>query len=336
MGAPWDLLRGPRGIRILYLHRVIDDDTSPGSDWPRAIGHFTRSQFERAVRRLIRRYEPISLDRCVELLSSGEGPGGDRVVLTFDDGYADNLRNACPVLRELKIPATFYVASGPVLDGKALWFDQAYAAFAAASCASINLPWLERKLPRPLRARLALARKVVADLKRLPDSERRERLASLLDFLEYSGQPGARHRMMTPDEVRGIARDPLFAIGGHTCSHPILSTLPDSAARDEIQRCRDELCSVVGEAPRHFAYPNGKEEDILPQHALLVQSAGFSSASTTVEGLNLPGDGLYSLKRTSFPAGRGGRVARLIKRPFRMSGLSRQGLREGPQRTALR
>jgi peptidoglycan/xylan/chitin deacetylase (PgdA/CDA1 family) len=77
---------------------------------------------------------PISLAAALELLDAGP-VAGRHVCVTFDDGYRDNLTVAAPILRELGIPATVFVATGAV-DGTApfYWFDEPPPALSWDEC----------------------------------------------------------------------------------------------------------------------------------------------------------------------------------------------------------
>ena len=79
------------GARVIALHDVGDART-----------------FESRITRLAARF-PIR--GIAEIL---DGPGGPAAALTFDDGYEDWVTVALPVLRKLRIPATFFVSSGAV------------------------------------------------------------------------------------------------------------------------------------------------------------------------------------------------------------------------------
>ena len=57
-------------------------------------------------------YDVISLTDLVARIRSGTGFSGREVVITFDDGYLDNYQFAAPVLRELSLPACFYLTAG--------------------------------------------------------------------------------------------------------------------------------------------------------------------------------------------------------------------------------
>jgi len=66
------------------------------------------------------RYRIISLPDLVAHLRSDRLPPGRAVVVTFDDGYADNYHLAFPILRKLRIPATIFLVSRAV-GGEANW-----------------------------------------------------------------------------------------------------------------------------------------------------------------------------------------------------------------------
>ena len=93
--------RGHRGVAVLMYHWVNDDlgdklrlyGVTPLAfrsqlGWMRTLG-----------------YRSVPLERVLE------NEGGRRVVLTFDDGYVDNVENALPVLEELGMTATVFVVT---------------------------------------------------------------------------------------------------------------------------------------------------------------------------------------------------------------------------------
>ena len=45
------------------------------------------------------------------------------IAITFDDGYADNLTEALPILREAEVPATFFISTEHLGVGGEFWWD---------------------------------------------------------------------------------------------------------------------------------------------------------------------------------------------------------------------
>jgi peptidoglycan/xylan/chitin deacetylase (PgdA/CDA1 family) len=98
---PYHLLRP--GLRILMYHRV---DRSPAYDQLTV----SPERFEEQIAYLAQHCRVISLAQAVTELTAGSAtrPG---VVVTFDDGYRDNLLHALPVLRRYALPATIFVTT---------------------------------------------------------------------------------------------------------------------------------------------------------------------------------------------------------------------------------
>jgi peptidoglycan/xylan/chitin deacetylase (PgdA/CDA1 family) len=86
------------GDRVIALHDVPSIDV-----------------FREKMTWLKSNYSLVSIDA---MLSSKPPGSKKRILLTFDDGYENWLTNAAPVLRELHVPAIFFVNSGLInLDG---------------------------------------------------------------------------------------------------------------------------------------------------------------------------------------------------------------------------
>ena len=101
-------------VVVLYHHLITDR--------PHPLGLPT-AEYLRHVEYLSRHYRIVSLDEAVVLLRSGVV---DRptVVLTFDDGYADNVVNARAVADAAPFPATFFVSSQHVESGRPFRHDE--------------------------------------------------------------------------------------------------------------------------------------------------------------------------------------------------------------------
>ena len=103
------------GLRILFYHRVSDDD-DPLAVTPRRFGE----QMELLARE---GYEVVDLAAAVALLERG-APAPRVVALNFDDGFRDVGENALPVLERLGFRATVFLPTG-VIDGTSTfaWYD---------------------------------------------------------------------------------------------------------------------------------------------------------------------------------------------------------------------
>lgn len=104
------------GVPILAYHRVYDD-AEPYSVNPR--------QFEEQMSYLAQNgYTAVSLTELVDA-AEGKVKLPDRpIVITFDDGYADNLLNAIPILEKYRLKATVFVISSSVGQEDYLTWEQ--------------------------------------------------------------------------------------------------------------------------------------------------------------------------------------------------------------------
>jgi len=108
---------GPRGrLTIMIFHRVLPEPDSLMPFEPDA------PTFERRMRHLREWFNVLPLDDAVCRLKAGTLPPR-ALCITFDDGYADNHDVAFPILRDLGIHATFFIATG-FLDGGCMWNDK--------------------------------------------------------------------------------------------------------------------------------------------------------------------------------------------------------------------
>ena len=107
---------GNKGIILLY-HRINDAIDDP------LLLSVSKENFYRQMVFLKKNYNIINLETLVYKIKDGENIRKN-VVITFDDGYVDNLYNALPILKELNIPATIFITAGKIDDTEAFVWDK--------------------------------------------------------------------------------------------------------------------------------------------------------------------------------------------------------------------
>lgn len=231
-------------------------------------------------------YEIIALDEAVDLLKSGYGRKR-YAVLTFDDGYRDNLEIAYPVLKELDAPFTVFVASGLVDRTTELWWvalEQMIAANDEILLTGDNIGegiacgTVEEKMLCYERLCGLLTREV-------SEQDQRMIIRGLADRYGFDLHALSDGLMMTWDEVRALASDSLVTIGAHTHHHFALARLNDADALRDIESGIERLETELGRRPKHFAYPYGNPAVVSERDARLLMSLGFRSSVTTFPGV---------------------------------------------------
>lgn len=287
MGAWKPLVRwlspgGSRGRLLVFIfHRVLPEKDPLRRDEPDA------AQFDWMVRLIRGNFSVLPLGQAVDRLKNGTLPAA-AACITFDDGYRDNLTIAAPILMRHGVTATFFIATG-FLGGGRMWNDDIIEAVRASHGRSVD--WSEFELGRhDLLSDDHCRAAIPAVLGRLKYAPHGARAATAREIARRAGISDASELMMTPDEVRRLHASGM-GIGGHTRSHPILSSLGDDEAYSEIVRGKSELEAMLGERVSVFAYPNGNpERDFASKHVDMIREAGFSAAVTTERGVGKPGD----------------------------------------------
>lgn len=179
-------------------------------------------------------------------------------LFTFDDGKRNNFTEVAPELELQRVPAVFYVTTGPVSTGASFWFDR------------------QEQLVRCLGH--CPAGLELQTLKRLPFNALTERLhrACVEHGLTTEYEPDTL-RPMSWDEARDLARRG-FAIGAHGQTHAILTNETKERAFAEIEGSLARVSSELGAPCTTFAFPNGNYTPELAQHAL---RCGATTVMTT-------------------------------------------------------
>jgi peptidoglycan/xylan/chitin deacetylase (PgdA/CDA1 family) len=287
----------PSGLILLY-HRVVEVGSDP---WSLCV---SRAHFAEHLE-VLRRYNcPMRLQQLGQALRNGTQPR-QAVVITFDDGYADNLYHAKPILERYEIPATVFVISGYVgqecefwwddldrlllqpgtlpttfhleVNGRPYQWDLDEAACYSEDAYRSHRRWnyMEKKDPS---ARHRLYRSLYHLLRRMREDERRNTLDALQAWAAAKPTARSTHRTLSADEVLRLTDGGLIEVGAHTTTHPVLSTLQAATQRQEIQGSKDHLEQILGCPVLSFAYPYGSRSDYTTETTRIVQGAGFDYA----------------------------------------------------------
>ena len=279
--------RHSRVLSILIYHRVLPERDPLRPHEP------DQEAFATAMRRVRQYFNVLPLASAVDALEIGTLPPR-ALSITFDDGYADNATVAAPVLQELGLSATVFVAPG-FLGRETMWNDKVLESVRRLPAGTLDLRDLGvgRYVIDDVASRRAAIVEIIDRIKHLPMAERQ----AVADDLarRVGGVPG--DLMMDERQVRSL-RGCGMAVGAHTVTHPILTRLtPDDASR-EIRDCKAQLEKLLSEPVTLFAYPNGKAaRDYAPEHVAMVRQAGFRAAVTTNWGVSARGTDVFELPR---------------------------------------
>jgi peptidoglycan/xylan/chitin deacetylase (PgdA/CDA1 family) len=287
------------GVVILLYHRVADVATDP---WQLCV---TPRHFAEHLEVLRKRFTIVSLQELAVSLTNGKLPRR-AVVITFDDGYADNLFNAKPILQKYDASATIFVATGYL--GHEYWWDEldqlflqpgrlpetlrlnikgdfhewqlGGAAHYTDTAFQEHRRWnaSDNTDPNP---RHFIYRSLWQLMHPLRENERQKVRDELISWSGRDPTPRSTHRSLSRDELLLLAQGGLVEIGCHTVTHPALSTLAPTSQEEEIRQSKACLEEVLGRSVASFAYPYGRSCDYTQRTVSLVREAGFNCACST-------------------------------------------------------
>jgi peptidoglycan/xylan/chitin deacetylase (PgdA/CDA1 family) len=188
-------------------------------------------------------------------------PGNKRrILLTFDDGYRNNIRIAAPILRRHRARATFFVCNRHTQPGKYLWFSylRALERHFVGNGFKYHGELIDMSMTRRV-ASVQRLRKHLLSLRPHPAAmylEIENQLPAIGDFvsaddleMHYSG--------LSEEEIEELSNDGLFCVQAHTVDHPFLTLCDADEAFSQlwenktwVQRITRKECSVL-------AYPSG-------------------------------------------------------------------------------
>lgn len=236
----------------------------------------------------------VSLDEAVARL---DDPGCGRFcVFTFDDGYADNLTQALPLMEQFAAPFTVYVSTGMMTGEIDAWWLGLAALINATDrivLPNIGVPFECRDRPAKKRAYDEIARRIHRDYATLAP------VKAAIAAAGIDWQALARREALSIEQLRRLAASPLVTIGAHGERHINLARASAEEAKRDMIASRRRLEELIDEEVVHFAYPFGNANACGPREAAIAQAAGFRTAVTTRRGTLFPEhlDDLYALPR---------------------------------------
>lgn len=294
-------------IIIACLHSVVDPSKLT---WRPLRRPFSVELLRRQLAVIDRHYNWLSLDDAIDMLAGRKALVPNGIVLTFDDGYRNNMTVALPELEKYSIRPTFYAATSMLNNRKQYWFERFdYAIQQLKSPTQVRLreevfnfvPG-NRKALRNSYAALRQAAKNQFD----SDHDFYEFFDSTTERIEQSsgksladiqvGDPSSE--ILSDRDLRALEEAGRATIGSHTIDHIRLDTVDSKECTRQLTVSKATIEAATGVPCRHFCYPNGNWNRTV---AAAVAAAGYDSAVTTDNGMNGAGADLYALKRLHMP-----------------------------------
>lgn len=277
-----------RDLRILAYHRVLDIPEIAEFDFDLELVSADADCFREQMQLLRDRFHPVRLGEAVAALAAGEHLPPGAVAVTFDDGYDDNYRVAFPILRELGVPATFFVSTGHIDSGQPFAYDWLIYMLMHAPVDRFVAPeaGLDMRLPPERDERRQVAGEVLRRVKTC-DSDVQTALITRIER-EWS-----MPRDISPEDCRPMNWEQLremhaagYEIGSHGVHHRILSKLDQDQLVEELEQSRGALQRELGGTAELLAYPVGGPTAFDERVIEEAKRSGYMAACSYISGTN--------------------------------------------------
>lgn len=286
-------------IAIFLFHGVIERHRHAVRNYMRK--HIDRERFLDILCALKDAGTPLTMDDVVSLLQARQPLPPRGFVITFDDGFRNNLTVAAPALDELEIPATFYATTNFIDQNAMSWIDRIEWCLEQVSRANLSLPWKERAIEISTPASKI---DVLSDIRAQVKSDRAIDVDEFVSDIfaqcgmaEVHASDDELDQKMNWKELRELAAHDRFIVGGHSHTHPILSFLDAPALSMELDTSLSLLAQRAGIGPRHYSYPEGLPHCYSSAVIDALKARGVVCCPSAESGVNPSGSDLFHLKR---------------------------------------
>jgi peptidoglycan/xylan/chitin deacetylase (PgdA/CDA1 family) len=279
---------------VLTYHRIAESGNDRYYD---PVISAAPQSFRAQVGWLHDRMPVLTLRELDDRIQAGATWTKPAALVTFDDGYRDNFDVALPILRELDIPATFFIPTRFLESPKLPWWDHVAYVIKQTSRHRLEIKLSPNGQSRPLLIELDRDSRdaaIATIIRAILDNS----ITDLTWFLEeltaqteiaIDSESLGRALFMSWEQVRHLAdTGDCFAIGSHAHSHQDLAKLDTESQQRELVLSKEILEKRLEREVLALAYPFGWCGSYTQATKILAQEAGYRVAFSSRAGLNQP------------------------------------------------
>lgn len=243
----------------------------------------------------------LSEEEMIDVVYNKKKIKGLCSMVTFDDGYRDCFDLAYPVLKELNIPAIFFIPTYHLSERKLGWWDiVAFIIKKSAEKGSIR-EFVFRDKEFSLEDPESIIKKLILELKATNADEVDKYLFDLSQSLEIDPPDSMLQssELMSWEQIKILSENGM-SIGSHSHDHSILSKQNAETLDLQLKKSVEILESVVNKEIKSIAYPVGGYAHFNEETKSVSKNIGFKLGFSFLTGINTCGDiDPFNVKRMS-------------------------------------
>jgi peptidoglycan/xylan/chitin deacetylase (PgdA/CDA1 family) len=260
---------------ILYYHGILNDDEFAKISGPNKHLFVSKSNFVKQMDFLEKnKIDVISID---ELYNLNFKPLKFSVVISFDDGYRDNLDNVYPILKKKKFPFVIYLVSNLLKEEPWVWWIELWYQLQKKNNISIHNKKIDISTQTlKIKTFIELKKKI----KKLIKKDQKEMIIKIFDLSETMNM---KKYFLNVSEIKEISKDELVTLGSHSEDHLSLKKFDRNTIHKEIEKSKIYLEEIFNVSIKHFSYPYGQADDINFYEHKILCDLGYVTSVTTMD-----------------------------------------------------
>jgi len=275
-------------LTVLTYHRVFEAPEIYPYD--RGVIDVGPEAFDAHLKTLRKYFNVVGVDEVCAHFAGEQALPRNAAVVTFDDGYLDNLQVAAPILKDNGMRGVFFIATNYIAERRIYWWDRINYLFhhAKPGQGRITLEYPAR-LDLDLDADRAGSLATILQLMKIQfDLDVERMLDGLAQALGVRWDRELEQELcegfvMTWDEVRAL-RKMGMDVQSHTRSHRALQTVPHAELASELAGAKADLEKELGETVDTISYPIGRSLASLGPIKQALKDAGYKVGFTNATG----------------------------------------------------
>lgn len=264
-----------------------------------------RRDFCRLLDVLGRAFNVIPLAELVQAIRDGSTLPPRSMVITFDDGYANNATVAAEELAVRKMDWSAFLPPALIEHQSWQWIDEVRILIHRGSQRRLRFHWDGQDIEFDLHTSAGKSeamQRIHEFCRYVPESIRQARMQELYDC--YGPDELADLKAVFPslapmtwEQARQLKAAGVD-VGSHSLNHIALSQQPTEQIRHEILAARELLQQRIGEHSPHFSYPYGRPEAISDATEAVLAEVGYHCGLTLEQNvIDCTGTNLLQLPR---------------------------------------
>ncbi len=288
-----------KSYKILLYHGVSEYNNFQGIE-NFSKKHISKRLFLKQMSFLKKNCNVISINE-LEKYKKEKSIKKNSVIISFDDGFENNFKVAAPILKKLNLPCIFYISTGMIGKKNMFWVDKIEDIINRTRIKYLKIN-LGKNVIFSLKSKLEkinAVEKIKKYCKGISAMKKDKLINNLSNTLkiEPNNKHSKNYRIMNWRQVKKLASNNLFEIGGHSFNHDILTRLPISKMKKNIKQSIILLEKKLNKKIKHYSYPEGQSSDYNHNVKKYLKSLGIKICPTAIDGIAKLDDDNFEIKR---------------------------------------